>query len=107
MLGDLLRKGLATGLGIVWLTKERAEEYVSEMVRQGKINLDQSRDTVDHLLQEADEQRSQLQKLINAQTDRALEAAGLARLSDLKSLEERVAALEHRLDGASGQDASH
>lgn len=103
MLGDLLRKSVATGLGIAWLTKERAEDFVGEWVRQGKISLDQRKEAVDRLMREAEEQRGELMKFVNTQTSKALATAGLARLSDLKALEERVAALEQRLgEGGTG-----
>jgi polyhydroxyalkanoate synthesis regulator phasin len=97
VLGDLLRRGFVTGLGLAWVTKEKAEELVGEWVRQGRVSLEQSREAVDRLLKEAEEQRGELLKVINAQIGRGIEAAGLAKAQELKAVEERLAKLEHLL----------
>lgn len=89
------------GLGLAWITKDKAEEVVSELVRQGQVSLEQSREAVNQLLEEAEEQRGELTRFVNAQIERGIEAAGLARREDIRQLEERVARLERLL--ASGQ----
>lgn len=110
MPGGWFRRGLVTGLGVLWMTKEKAEELVAEWVQQGKVSMEQSRETVDKLLKVAEEQRHELTKVVNAQVAKAMDLAGLASHDELKALEERVAALERSHaagDSESGSTAIH
>ena len=67
-----LRKSTLIGLGIVSMTKTKAEKLAKEMVKQGHINEKEGRKLATRILKETRKQSAKLQKTIDAQLKKAL-----------------------------------
>ena len=59
MIGEAIRRVLATGLGLAVLTKEKAEELVNEFVRQGELSREEGERLLDDITRRAQEQSGQ------------------------------------------------
>ena len=108
MLVEQLKDWIATGLGLALLTKDKAEEMVQNLVREGKLSREEGRELLDHLIQRAQQEKDELQRRADGEIRRLLDAAGLARREDVKRLEAYIEKLEARIERleASAVDAS-
>jgi polyhydroxyalkanoate synthesis regulator phasin len=48
---DLIKKGLAFGLGLAVSSKEQAEKIVNELVKKGELSMEESKDTINQQIQ--------------------------------------------------------
>lgn len=97
MIAGLLRRLTAAGLGLAWLTKEKAEAFVQELVRQGEMSREEGRELLEELLRRAEIEKDEMQRRIDAEVRRIIKSVGVASREDLRRLEERIEGLEARL----------
>lgn len=97
MIGNQLKRWATTGLGLALLTKEKAEELVQELIRQGEIGREEGKELLEALMRRAQSEKDELQRRIDAEVRRLVESAGLASREDIRRLEEQLRTLEARL----------
>ena len=98
MVSDRMRRWMIAGLGMAALTKEKVEEFVQELVRSGEVDGEESKQVARSILKQAEEQRDELRRLVDQQVRRVLSGAGMVTKEEYEALEERVKALEQRLE---------
>jgi len=98
MIAGLLRRLSAAGLGLAWLTQEKAEAFVQELVRQGEMSREEGRELLEELIRRAEMEKDELQRRIDAEVRRIIKSAGVASREDVRRLEERIEGLEARLE---------
>jgi len=98
MVSDWMRRWMIAGLGMAALTKEKVEEFVQELVRAGEVDGEESKQVARSILKHAEEQRDELRRLVEQQVRRVLAGAGMVTKVEYEALEERVKALEQRLE---------
>lgn len=96
---ELLRKAWLFGLGAFDFTREKVETLVQEMVQRGEITQQESPEAVQQILAKAQETQQALVDRVKELTKNAMAEMKLARAADLRSLENRVAALEREVQG--------
>lgn len=94
---DFIKKTMQFGLGLFDYTKEKVETLVDEMIKRGELSKQEGAKAVEELWQKAQKEQSALWEKIKEVTKNSVEEMALVRRSDLKSLEDRLAALEKRL----------
>lgn len=87
---ETLDKIFLAGLGAMSLTKEKAEEIFEEYVEKGKLKREQKSGFVKEILDTAAKSRSELEKIISEQLQKALAQMPLATKNDLKRIEEKL-----------------
>jgi len=87
---ETLDKIFLAGLGAMSLTKEKAEEIFEEYVEKGKLKREQKSGFVKEILDTAAKSRSDLEKIISEQLQKALAQMPLATKNDLKRIEEKL-----------------
>jgi polyhydroxyalkanoate synthesis regulator phasin len=95
---ELIRKSLLAGLGAGVITKERAEEAIKELVEQGKLKAEDSKQLVDKLLGSGTQQWEEVQAGVTEAVRKALDSADVARGSQVETLTRRLESLEQRLN---------
>jgi len=95
---DFLKKAWFFGLGVFDFTKEKVEALVEEMVKRGEVSQQESSQTVEQILNKAQE----MQQALFEKVKEIVAGMNLARAADLEALEKRVAALEEELKAKSG-----
>lgn len=106
MIPGLLRRLTAAGIGLAWLTKEKAEVFVQELVRQGEMSREEGRELLEELLRRAEMEKDELQRRLDGEVRRIMKSAGVATREDVQRLEERIERLEARLGRLEGQPAA-
>lgn len=95
---DLIRKSLLAGLGAGVITKEKAEEAIRDLVAQGKLKAEDSKQLIDRLLGAGTKQWEEIQTGVADAVRRALDGADVARGSQVEALTRRVENLEQRMN---------
>ena len=94
---DLFKKTISFGIGLFDYTKEKVETLVEEMVKRGEVNKQDSSQAVEELWEKAEKEQSAFWNKVKTYINSIVDEMPLVRRSELKALEERLAALEKRL----------
>jgi polyhydroxyalkanoate synthesis regulator phasin len=94
---ELWEKTLELGLGAVTLTKETAQKLANELIEKGHMTKQESEHFVERMRVAGKEQKEHLEELVAKMVDKALEKTDIARGSEVKKLEARIAELEGEL----------
>lgn len=93
---DLLKKGLALGLGLAVASKEQIEKVVDELVKKGEVSAAESKELVEELVKKGEQEQEELKNKVRAYLKEFLSELDVPTKSDLKSLESRIEKLENR-----------
>ena len=93
---DIMERGLLASLGILSLTREKAQGVVDEMVKRGELRRDDSKGLVDRLVQRGEEERGSFRKLIREEVARAARELNLVTQADVQALENKIEALTQK-----------
>jgi poly(hydroxyalkanoate) granule-associated protein len=87
---EALDKMLLAGLGAISMTQERAEKIFDEFVSRGKAEKDSKAGFIKTLMDAADKNRAELEKVIAKQLKETLERLDLPTRDDIKRLEKKI-----------------
>ncbi len=85
-----LQRYLETASGLTQVTRQRAEQVVKGLVKQGEVAADQLEKTVDELLKRSEDNRRAIAQLVRAETEKVVNRLGLARQRDVERLATEV-----------------
>jgi len=94
---DVVKKAMLLGLGVISLTKEKAEEAVDDLIKRGEVSREERFKMVDKLLKEAEKQEEELSGKISEIVQKAIAKIGLATKKDLADVSNRLAEIEKRI----------
>jgi polyhydroxyalkanoate synthesis regulator phasin len=60
----MMRKAIYFGLGVISLSREKAEKIYHEMVEKGEMSKDEARKFIDDAVKRGEEEQEELRKLI-------------------------------------------
>ncbi|HPC03057.1 MAG TPA: hypothetical protein PLE04_04725 [Syntrophales bacterium] len=92
-----IKKAMLLGLGLISLTKEKAEEIVDDLIKRGEVSREERFKMVDKLLREAEKKEEELTGKINEIVQNAITQVGLASKKDLEAISKRLAEIEKRI----------
>ena len=95
---DLFKKTISFGIGLFDYTKEKVEHLVDEMVKRGEVNKQDTTKTVEELWEKASKEQSAFWNKVKTYMKSMVDEMALPSRGDFKALEERVAALEKRVN---------
>lgn len=105
---DLIKKGLAMGLGFAVVSKEQIEKVVDELVKKGELSVNESKDLVSELIQKGEEQHQEINTKLRDQVQKILNELNIPSKVDIDRLEKRIVQLENAQgniqDHTSGSD---
>ena len=87
---DNLQRYIDAGIAFTHMTRKKAEELVSELVKNGDIQTDEARARVDELLERGRQGTEVIVSTVRSEVQRQLGAVGITNLEDLAA---QVAAL--------------
>jgi|LGVF01.1.fsa_nt_gb polyhydroxyalkanoate synthesis regulator phasin len=97
-LQDLINKTQLTGLGILSLTREKAQAIVDDLVNRGEVKREQTQELVEKLVTWAKEERTALQRLVHEEVQKVIDKAPLAKKEDIDALSEKVKDLADKVN---------
>lgn len=104
MLSESFKRWLLAGVGLAVLTKEKMEEAVQELIKQGEVSKEEGKELLDNLMEKAEAQRAELSNRVNAEVQKVLKNVGLVRIEELERLKEKIQELEERLRRLEGDN---
>ena len=87
---EALDKLMLAGLGAMSMTKEKAEEIFDEYVEKGKAQKEQRSGFVKDVMDQAEKAKTDLEKVISEQIEKAMSKQPIATKEDIKRLEEKL-----------------
>ena len=87
---ETLDKIMLAGLGAMSMTREKAEEIFDEYVEKGKAQKENRAGFVQDLMDHAEKTKTDLEKVIAEQFEKAMAKQPLATKEDLKRVEEKL-----------------
>ena len=87
---ETLDKMMLAGLGAISMTRERAEKIFDEYVSRGKIEKENKTGFVKAVMDAADKNRDELEKLIAKQVRETMEHLNLPTRDDFQRLEQKI-----------------
>ncbi len=94
---DRIKKAMLLGLGLISLTKEKAEEIVDDLIKRGEVSREEKFKMMDELLREAERKEEELTGKINETVQKTITQIGLVSKKDLEAISERLAEIEKRM----------
>ena len=94
MMIDIFRKTFLIGLGLTSLTREKAEEFIDELIKRGEIESKEKGKAVDDLIQKAKEEEEKFNKKLDEALQKTINNMGLPTKKDIENLENRIKDLE-------------
>ncbi len=93
---ETLDKMMLAGLGAISMTRDRAEKIFDEYVSRGKIEKENRTGFVKAVMDAADKNRAELEKLIAKQVRETVEHLNLPTRDDVQRLEQKIDALANK-----------
>jgi len=87
---SLLRKTVLAGIGVYSLTKEKAQDLISELVTKGELSQDDGPKFVKAMMDKADEEVEFLKKMVDARIQQAVSAIRPAYDEQFKALNKKI-----------------
>lgn len=91
---DLFRKTFLIGLGLTSLTREKAEEFIDELIKRGEVESKEKGKAVDDLIQKAKEEEEKFNKKLDEALQKTITNMGLPTKKDIENLENKIKDLE-------------
>jgi len=85
----LLEKGLLAGIGLLSMTREKAQKMIEDLSHEGEFQKNEVKQWVDQLSDRGEEERQALRKLIRDEMKKVLDEMGLVTKEDIQKLLEK------------------
>jgi polyhydroxyalkanoate synthesis regulator phasin len=82
----LLEKGFLAGIGLLSMTREKAQKIMEELSHEGELQKNEVKEWVDQLSNRGEEERQALRKLVRDELKKVLDEMGLATREDIQKL---------------------
>lgn len=99
---ELIKRGVALGLGLAITSKEQAEKIVDELVKKGELNKGESKAFFNELLQKGEQAQKELDHTVHEKIKKILAELDVANKADIQRLEQRIEHLENRSNHPEG-----
>ncbi|MDY6836336.1 MAG: phasin family protein [Thermodesulfobacteriota bacterium] len=93
-----IRKGLLPSLGVILLTRQKAEEAIQKLVEEAKLTKEEAGDLVDKLSATGDRQWSEIEASITKAIRAGIDNLDIASKKELYALKSKVERLENRIE---------
>jgi poly(hydroxyalkanoate) granule-associated protein len=87
---ETLDKMMLAGLGAISMTRERAEKIFDEYVSRGKLEKESRTGFIKAMMDAADKNRAEFEKLIDKQVRETVEHLNLPTRDDVQRLEQKM-----------------
>ncbi|HHW03457.1 MAG TPA: hypothetical protein GXX35_11745 [Thermoanaerobacterales bacterium] len=94
----MLKELFYAGIGLATLTKEKAEEIITELVKKGELSKEDGKDVLNSLMARMQEERDKLKQKVQEQVENVISSMNLVRKSDLDEIKQRIKTLEEKIN---------
>lgn len=100
-----IKKGLLSGFGAIFLTREKLENATRKLVQETKLSKEEAEKFVEELSQTGARQWEEIEANFSRIIGKGIERMDIASQKELNALKSQVAALENRINAMEGQTA--
>ncbi len=93
---DLLKEMVSLGMGVIVLTREKAEKAVNELVKQGKLKRKEGKDLIEELIKKGSKEAKGLESGFSKMLSSALSKLDIASKKDIRRLENEIEKIKSR-----------
>jgi polyhydroxyalkanoate synthesis regulator phasin len=93
---DEIKKGLLSGLGAVFLTKDKIERITRQMVEEAKMSKEDAQNLKEDLYKTGEKEWSELEEFFSGIIKKIMQGLDLCSRKEMDELKNRVAELEKR-----------
>ena len=94
---DEIKKGLLSGLGAVFLTKDKIERITRKMVEEAKMSKEDAHNLKEDLYKTGEREWAELEDFFSGIIKKILQGLDLCSRKDMDELKKRIEELEKRL----------
>lgn len=94
---DVFNQAINLGLGAFYLTKEKIENLIDEMVTQGEINHEQAKDAIEAIMKKSSEQAAYIKELVETQFNQFYRKSVKISPEEYQRILKRLATLEEQM----------
>ncbi len=96
-MSDLIKKTILTGLGLASLTKEKAENLVKDLIKEGEVSEGEGSKLVKELLKKVEDNKKTMEKKIEKTVCDVLKKMNIPNRKDITDLSSKIEKLEKKL----------
>lgn len=94
----LTKKMLLAGIGILSLTREKAEKIAEDLIKRGEINNSESKEFVMELLDKAEKEKNKLIEKIKPDIEKEIEKINYSLRDSVVNLEKKIDDLSNKIE---------
>ncbi len=87
---SIIKKSVLAGLGIFSMTKEKAQAFMQDLIKQGELSQDEGSKFVKAMMEKADEEMTLLKKLVDNRINETIVKFKPSYDDELKSLNRKL-----------------
>lgn len=100
---ELVKNVLFAGVGAAFITKEKAEAIVNELVAKGQLSKEEKARKVKELMGKTEEKLREFSSLVETKVKKAVDAAKNSDKKEIDALRQKIATLEKKVQELSGK----
>lgn len=94
---DEIKKGLLSGLGAIFLTKEKIEKVTRKMVDEAKISKEDAQNLKEDLYKTGEKEWAEMEEFFSGIIKKIMQSLDLGSRKEMDELKNRIEELEKRL----------
>lgn len=94
---SLVENAFLMGIGVLDVTRERAESFANELIERGKMSQSDAKKVADRVTEIAEEQQEAVRKTVATETEKVMKGSGIATKSEVAELKAQIAELKAML----------
>ena len=94
----LTKKMLLAGIGILSLTREKAEKITEDLIKRGEVNESESKEFVMELLDKAEKEKNRLIEKIKPDIEKEIEKTNYSLKDSVINLEKKIDDLSNKIE---------
>ena len=94
---NLIKKTILTGLGIVSLTKDKAEKLVKDLIKEGELSESEGAKMTKNLLEKVEKNKEDLENKIEKTTTKTLTKLNVPTHKEITDLKKKIENLDKKL----------
>lgn len=95
---SVVKSLLNLGLGALAMTKEKAEQVVSELVKKGEIGQDEGKELINELIKKGEKSKKEIEEQIEKIVKNVIERLDISTKKEIKELKSEVEELKKKLN---------
>lgn len=95
---NMFRKTMLASLGVYSLTREKAQDLMTDLVKRGELSKDEGSKFVKAMLERADEEVTHLKKLVDKRVGEAVSKIGPSYDKEFKKLNQKIDKLSKQVE---------